>query len=147
MVDYSIGDRVEVRWQAELFDAAVIHVHSPGSVDAVYDVDGSVGIFLTAEEHGLKLLGDEEKKGEEKNKKKVCSVGGCANKVHGRGLCNGHRRKPCTVDGCSAKAVARGLCRKHGALGECLREGCTTAAVKKGRIVQQAHGEAVLRRS
>ena len=63
MAGYSIGDRVEVRWQAELFDAAVIHVHSPGSVDVEYDIDGSVGVFLTAEEHGLKLLGDEEMKG------------------------------------------------------------------------------------
>ena len=59
MADYSIGDRVEVRWEAELFDAAVVHVHSPGKVDVVYDIDGSVGIFLTAKEHGLKLLGDE----------------------------------------------------------------------------------------
>ena len=42
MADYSIGDRVEVRWQAELFDAAVIHVHSAGNVDVVYDIDGSV---------------------------------------------------------------------------------------------------------
>ena len=57
MAEYSIGDRVEVRWQAELFAAAVIHVHSAGKVDVVYDVDGSVGIFLTAKEHGLKLLG------------------------------------------------------------------------------------------
>jgi len=65
MEDYSIGDRVEVRWEAELFNAAVIHVHSPGKVDVVYDIDGSVGIFLTAKEHGLKLLGDEEKKGGE----------------------------------------------------------------------------------
>ena len=56
MADYSIGDRVEVRWGEELFDAAVIHVHSPGKVDVVYDIDGSVGIFLTAKDHGLKLL-------------------------------------------------------------------------------------------
>ena len=54
MADYSIGDRVEVKWQAELFDAAVIHVHSPGKVDVVYDTDGSMG-----------TLGDEEKKGED----------------------------------------------------------------------------------
>ena len=63
MADCSIGDRVEVRWEAEAFDATVIHVHSAGKVDVVYDVDGSVGIFLTVEEHGLKLLGDAEKKG------------------------------------------------------------------------------------
>ena len=55
MADYSIGDRVEVRWQAGLFDAAVIHVHSNGKVDVKYDIDGSVGIFLTSEAHGLKL--------------------------------------------------------------------------------------------
>ena len=51
-----------MRWEEELFDAAVIHVHSPGKVNAVYGIDGSVCIFLTAEKHGLKLL-DEEKKG------------------------------------------------------------------------------------
>ena len=51
--DYSIGDRVEVKWQSELFDAAVIKVNPSGSVDVTYDIDGSGGIFLTAEEHGL----------------------------------------------------------------------------------------------
>ena len=56
-------DRVKVRWQAKAFNAAVIHVHAAGKVDVEYDIDGSVGIFLTAKEHGLKLLGDEEKKG------------------------------------------------------------------------------------
>ena len=69
MSDYSIGDRVEVRWEAELLDAEVTHVHSSGKVDVVYDIDNSEGKFLTAKEHGLKLLGDEEKmggKGEEK---------------------------------------------------------------------------------
>ena len=55
MADYSIGDRVEVRWQTTLFTATVIHVHSAGKVDAAYDIDGSVGIFLTAKEHGLKF--------------------------------------------------------------------------------------------
>ena len=40
MADYSIGDRVEVRWQANVFHAKVIHVHSPGKVDVVYDIDG-----------------------------------------------------------------------------------------------------------
>ena len=62
MTDYSIGDRVEVRWEAGLFEAAVVHVHSPGKVDVVYDIDSSVGIFLTAKEYGLKLLGDEMRK-------------------------------------------------------------------------------------
>ena len=57
MANYSIGDRVEVRRQAKLFHAKVLHVHPSGSVDVAYDVDGSVGVFLTVEEHGLKLLG------------------------------------------------------------------------------------------
>ena len=60
MADYSIGDRVQVRWQATLFDAAVIEVYLNGTVDVVYDIDGTVGKFLTAKEHGLMLLGDEE---------------------------------------------------------------------------------------
>ena len=63
MAGYLIGDRVEVRWQAKPFAAKVLHVHSSGKVDAVYDIDGSVGVFLTVEAHGLKLLGDEERKG------------------------------------------------------------------------------------
>ena len=136
MADYSIGDRVEVRWQAELFGAEVIHVHSPGNVDVVYDIDGSVGIFLTAKEHGLKLLGDEEKKGGGGKKKKVCVVDGCSNEARRKGqLCQTHGGKPCSVDGCSTNARARGMCQKHGGgLGECLREGCTTPAMKKGRL-------------
>ena len=135
MADYSIGDRVEVKWQAELFDAAVTKVRLSGKVDVKYDIDGSAGIFLTAKDHGLKLLGNEEKNGGGGKKKKVCSVGGCSNKVQVRGLCDHHRRKPCSVDGCTTKAKARGLCQKHGGgLGECLREGCTTPAVKKGGL-------------
>lgn len=34
-----------MRWQAKLFDAAVIHVHSTGTADVVYDFDRSVGIL------------------------------------------------------------------------------------------------------
>ena len=30
-----------MRWEAELFDAAVIKVHASGKVDVVYDLDGS----------------------------------------------------------------------------------------------------------
>ena len=41
-----------MRWQAELYDAAVIHVHSRSTVDVVYHIDGSEGILLTAKEHG-----------------------------------------------------------------------------------------------
>ena len=71
MAGHSIGDRVEVRWQAGLFAAKVFRMHSAGSVDAVYDIDGSTGVFLTVKEHGLKVLGDQEKKGEGKGKKKI----------------------------------------------------------------------------
>ena len=72
-----------MRWKADPFAAEVIHVHSGGKVDVVYDIDGSVGIFLTANEHGLKVMGAED--------------GG----------------KPCSVDGCTAKAQGRGLCGKR----------------------------------
>ena len=59
-------------------------------------------------------------------------MGSCYSKR--RGLCSTHCRKPCSVDGCSTKVAARGLCKKHSALGECLREGCTTPTVKKGGL-------------
>ena len=62
MADYSIGDWVEVRWQATLFAAKVIHVHSPGKVGAVYDIDGSVGIFLTAKEHDYSCPGGRKRR-------------------------------------------------------------------------------------
>ena len=55
MADFSIGDRVEVRWQAKPFAASVIHVHSPGKVDVVYDIDGSVGVMR-------KRRGEEERR-------------------------------------------------------------------------------------
>ena len=133
MADYSIGDRVEVRWQVELFDAAVIHMHSSDTVDVKYDIDGSVGAFLTVKEHGLKLLGGEGKM--RGKKKRVCVLDGCPHIADRKGqLCSKHGSSPCSVDGCSTKAHARGLCFKHGANGECLREGCTTPAAKKGRM-------------
>ena len=117
---HSNGDCVEVRWKADPFAAEVIHVHSGGKVDVVYDIDGSVGIILTANEHGLKAMGAEEKKGAG-GKKKVCVVDGCPNKARYNGqLCtkhgDKHGGKPCSVDGCTAKAQGRGLC------GNCLRE-------------------------
>jgi len=36
MTDYSIGDRVEVRWQAKVPAAKVVHVHSAGKLDVVH---------------------------------------------------------------------------------------------------------------
>ena len=63
MSGYSVGDRVEVLWEDELFEAAVIKVHTEGDVDVAYDVSDSVGVHLTAEDHGLKLLPDEQSGG------------------------------------------------------------------------------------
>ena len=68
MVDYSIGDRVEVRYKAKLYDAAVIHVRSAGTADVLYNIDASIGIYLTAKDHRLKCVAVEKsgvgKKGE-----------------------------------------------------------------------------------
>ena len=60
MVDNSIGDRVEVRYKAKLYDAAVIHVRSAGTADVLYDIDASIGIYLTAKEHRLKCVAVEK---------------------------------------------------------------------------------------
>ena len=117
MADCSIGDRVQVRWQDHSFDGVVIHVHASGKADVVYDIDGSVGVFLTAKEHGLKVLTlpTEEKgveapaEGGRKKKEKVCSAESCPYKPHAKGLCKIHGGKPCAIDGCATKAVARGL--------------------------------------
>ena len=53
MAGYSVGDRVEVLWEDELFDAEVITLHASGAVDVAYDINDSVGVHLTAEDHGL----------------------------------------------------------------------------------------------
>ena len=112
---YSVGDRVEVRWKTKPCRATVIHVHSAEIVNVVYDIDSSVGVFLTAKEHGLKLVGDEERGG---GSKKVCVVDGCPNLANFKGqLCKKHDGPP-----------SRGLCTKHGARGEHLREGCANPA-------------------
>lgn len=52
MANHLIGDRVKVKWQAELFDAEVVHVHSSSKVDVVYANDGSVGIYSLASQVG-----------------------------------------------------------------------------------------------
>ena len=132
-----------MRWKDAVFDAAVIHVHTEGTVDVVYDVDGTVGIFLTAAEHGLNKLPEKEKPrgGGGKKKKKVCSVEGCPNKVNARGLCANHYRKPCSIDGCTTKAVTRGLCTKHGAKGKCLVGSCSANARNKGGFCARHGGK------
>ena len=130
---YSVGDRVEVRWKTKAFPATVIHVHSAGIVNVVYDIDSSVGVFIN-------LLGDhvnEETKPETTGvkEKRRCVVDGCPSKAYYKGqLCVKHGGKPCSVDGCTTKVMARGLCGKHGARGECRREGCTTPAATKNGV-------------
>ena len=120
-----------------LYPAKVTKLHSSGKVDVMYEMNNTVGVFLTAKEHGLKLLPEKEE-GKEAvvggGKKKVCSVDDCSRKVFARGLCGTHYRKPCSAEGCATKAVARGLCSKHGALGKCVKVGCSTPARKKGRL-------------
>ena len=96
---------------------------------------------MTAEEHGLKLLGEGKKEGVGK-KKKECSVDGCSNKVHARGFCATHSKKPCSVDGCSTKAIARGLCYNHGGRGRkkvCSMDGCSSPVRARGLCSR--HGE------
>ena len=158
VADYSIGDRVEVRWQAEVFNAIVLHVHSPGKVDVVYDVDGSIGLYLTREEHGLKVLLEE------------CVFDGCQNKsaadgIRTQGLCFQHgaygcctthaclsnaittRRKCnehdsetdawCSIEGCSSIVARRGLCENHGGTELCSFNRCLNA-VPCGKHIQLA---------
>eukprot|EP00729_Bicosta_minor_P005449 gene5449-biopygen29913 len=134
-MDYSVGDRVEELWQQKLYTAEVQAVYNTGKVDVVYDADASAGYLLSEAEHGLNKMWMPKKKGKGggggKNAK-VCSVAGCSNTVHGRGLCRSHCRKPCSVEGCTTKAHARGLCVKHGTYGKCVQMGCVTNAVKRG---------------
>eukprot|EP00729_Bicosta_minor_P011899 gene11899-biopygen29096 len=133
-MDYSIGDRVEVLLEQKLYTAEVRAVYNSGKVDVVYDADNSVGYLLSEAEHGLNKMWMPKKKANGGGGKdaKVCSVGGCSNTVHRRGLCGAHGKKPCSVEGCTTKAKARGLCGKHGAHGQCVEMGCVTNAQKRG---------------
>ena len=60
MAGYSIGDRVEVRWTDVLYPAKVIKLHPSGKLDVAYEINNTVGVFLTAKEHGLKLLPEKD---------------------------------------------------------------------------------------
>lgn len=53
---YSVGDWVEVLWQGKQQAAKVLHVHDSGAVDVAYDVDNSIGMLLSAAEHGLNKI-------------------------------------------------------------------------------------------
>ena len=66
---------VAVQWKANLFDAKVLHVPPAGEMDVVYDIAGSVGVFLTMEEHGLKLFWRLRKRREEERRRNVQWVG------------------------------------------------------------------------
>eukprot|EP00729_Bicosta_minor_P007311 gene7311-biopygen16919 len=134
-MDYSVGDRVEVLWERKLYTAEVCAIYTNGKVDVVYDADNSAGYLLSEAEHGLNKMWMPKKKGKGGGggeNAKVCSVGGCSNTVHRRGLCSTHCRKPCSVEGCTTKALTRGLCRKHGAYGKCVQLGCVSNAQKRG---------------
>ena len=55
MAGYSVGDRVEVRWEKVLRPAEVVRVLSLGKLDVVLENDDAV-VTVTAAEHGLRLL-------------------------------------------------------------------------------------------
>ena len=102
MAGYSIGDRVEVLWNDGPYDATVIKVYSGGAVDVTHDANKSLGVFLTAKEHGLKLLPEKQKQKvvAGRGKKKVCSVDDCSKNASSGGLCSVHRpKKLCSVEG------------------------------------------------
>ena len=123
--------------EGELFAAKVLTALASGKLGVEYEMGGNVGIFLTAEEHGLKVLPDTKKRKQKKpvgRMKKVCSVEGCPNKVVARGLCGKHGgRNPRPVEASPAKPRARGLSGKHGGVdNKCKASGCTNADQKGG---------------
>ena len=57
-------------------DAIMIHVRAPGTLHVGVDVDGTVGVFATAAEHGVNKLPEQEKPGKKKKKKMLDVLGG-----------------------------------------------------------------------
>ena len=89
-----------------LHAAEALAALSTGNVAAARGVFSSVGVLLSAAEHGLNPLVPEKEQGTGRvkdggggNKKKKaelgCSVGGCSNTVDGRGLCTTHCKRIC----------------------------------------------------
>ena len=96
------------------YPGKVIKLRLYGKVDVVYEMSNTVGVFLTAKEHGLKLLPEKH------SNKAKCSISGCSNNAVGKGLCVKHGAHGfCSADGCDDGAVARGFCSKHNHLYLC----------------------------
>ena len=62
MAGYSFGDPAEVLWLKALYPPKVTKLHPSGKVDVAYEANNTVGVFLTAAEHGLKLLPEKKKR-------------------------------------------------------------------------------------
>ena len=68
--------------------------------------------------------------------RKRCSVDGCTNNTHAKGVCQSHGPR-CSVDGCTNSVNSKGgVCKSHGP--RCSVDGCNNNANTKG--VCQSHG-------
>lgn len=143
----SVRDRVEVAWQGSFYHATVVRVHSTGKCDVKYDVDASVGTYLTHKQHGLKVLpvletDDEEVEITERNDA-PCDLPPPPQTDRGdripRGVVsplefkhkrrgNGSKQRLCLFNNCKSGALKHGLCYRHGAFGVCTSNGCKTNA-------------------
>ena len=168
MPDYSIGDRVEVRWEAELFDATVTKVNvidgnatSSATTLWSYKTGGVVVSSPVLSSDGTLLHGG--------GSKKVCKEKGCTTRAVARGVCTKHgangrckyagcttnatsgskhcrkhgggKNKPCSVAGCTTNSKRKGLCGKHGGgPGECVFGGCTNKMVSTWWKTCTTHG-------
>eukprot|EP00729_Bicosta_minor_P014465 gene14465-9049_t len=153
----SVRDRVEVAWQGSFYHATVVRVHSTGKCDVKYDVDASVGTYLTHKQHGLKVLpvletDDEEVEIAERNDA-PCDLPPPPQTDRGdripRGVVsplefkhkrrgNGSKQRLCLFNNCKSGALKHGLCYRHGAFGVCTSNGCKTNASSD---VNQVHAE------
>ena len=128
MAGYSVGDRVEVRWKDVVYPGKVIKLHLYGKVDVLYEMTNTVGVFLTAKEHGLKLLPEKH------SNKTKCSTAGCSSNADRKGLCVKHgSRGFCSAEGCDDGVYGHSVCKKHSAKPVCSWERCTTTAHSRGR--------------
>ena len=154
MSGFSVGDRVGVLCKGTLYAANIIHVDADeGWCDAVYEIDNSVGVHLTAEEHGLILLPDRE---DQPEAVPAGAGGTVAGNCSGNG--GGMPKRPPPVDkgdgkGSSAAPGAGGIGgaeqeppkpsppRHHGEgvwNKNCDKSGCTTKAKSRGLCQKHA---------